>query len=38
MTLPMRRSAGQADNGPLRGLADIYADMDRLVQSVIGGT
>jgi HSP20 family protein len=36
MTLPVRRSAGQADNWrPLSGLEDIYAD---LVQSVFGGS
>jgi HSP20 family protein len=40
MTLPVRRSsAGQADNWrPVRGFEDLYAEMDRLVQSVIGGS
>jgi HSP20 family protein len=37
MTLPVRRSAGQADNWrPVRGFEDLYAEMERLVQSVIG--
>jgi HSP20 family protein len=39
MTLPVRRRAGQADNWrPVRGFEDLYAEMDRVVQSVIGGT
>ncbi|MDT5098039.1 MAG: hypothetical protein QOC76_1776 [Mycobacterium sp.] len=39
MSLPVRRSAGQADNWrPVRGFEDLYAEMDRLVQSVIGST
>jgi HSP20 family protein len=39
MTLPAQRSAGQADTWrPPRGLEDIYAEMDRLVQSVIGSS
>jgi HSP20 family protein len=39
MTLPVRRSAGQADNWrPVRGFEDLYAEMERLVQSVIGST
>jgi HSP20 family protein len=39
MSLPVRRSTGQADNWrPVRGFEDLYAEMDRLVQSVIGST
>jgi HSP20 family protein len=36
MTLPVRHSVGQAAH-PLRPFEDLYAEVDRLVQSVIGG-
>ena len=39
MSLPVRRSAGQADNWrPVRGFEDLYPEMERLVQSVISST
>jgi HSP20 family protein len=38
MTLPVRRSAGQRDWSPVRGFEDLYAEMDRLLQSAIAGT
>jgi HSP20 family protein len=35
----MRRSAGRPDNwSPVRGFEDLYAEMDRLVQSAVAGT
>ena len=38
MTSPVRHSAGQRDNWlPVRGLEDLYAEMDRLLQSAIAG-
>ena len=36
MTLPVRRSIGQAAR-PLGPFEDLHAEVDRLVQSVIGG-
>ena len=38
MTLPLQRSAGQAERwSPFREFENLYAEMDRLAQSVFGG-
>src|SRR4051794_33301218 len=38
MTLPLQRSAGQAERWrPLRQFENLYSEMDRLAQSVFGG-
>jgi HSP20 family protein len=38
MTLPLQRSAGQAERwSPLREFENLYTEMDRLAQSVFGG-
>jgi len=38
MTLPLQRSAGQADKSrPLREFENLYTELDRLAQSVFGG-
>ena len=39
MTLPAQRSSGTPRTWrPLRGFEDIYAEFDRLVQSLVGGS
>jgi HSP20 family protein len=37
MTLPVKHSAGQAQWRPFREFENLYAEMDRLAQSVFGG-